>query len=349
MFKILKKGFKDVVSKFSKKIDEEGKEEVVEQPVEKEVEKGKEGKETEEVKEEIKKEKESFIKKLKKKVTTKRINDNQFEDLFSELELILLQNNVALEVIDKIKEGLKMDLVDVPIDKKRIDKIIEDNLKNTLEELFDVENINLVNKIKDKKNEPYVIVFVGINGSGKTTSIAKIANFLNKNKLSVVLVAADTWRQAAIEQLEEHGKRLGLKVIKHSYGSDPAAVAFDGIKYAKSRSIDAVLIDTAGRQHSNVDLMNELSKIVRVAKPDLKLFVGESITGNDCILQAKQFNDTVGIDGIILSKADIDEKGGAAISVSFVTKKPILYLGTGQNYEDLQKFDEKKLIKNLGF
>ncbi|MBI2650794.1 signal recognition particle-docking protein FtsY, partial [Candidatus Woesearchaeota archaeon] len=142
--------------------------------------------------------------------------------------------------------------------------------------------------------------------------------------------------------------KLGIKMIKHDYGSDPAAVAFDAIKHAKAKSIDAVLIDTAGRMHSNVNLLDEMKKIIRVAKPDLKIFVGESITGNDCIEQAKTFNESVGIDGIILAKADIDEKGGAAVSVSYVTKKPILFLGIGQKYTDLQEFDSEVIIKNLG-
>jgi len=193
-----------------------------------------------------------------------------------------------------------------------------------------------------------VICFVGVNGSGKTTSIAKVAKFLQNNGLSVVLAAADTFRAAAIDQLQLHADKLGVKLIRQDYGSDPAAVAFDAIKHAEANRKDVVLIDTAGRLHSNINLMDEMKKIMRVAKPDLKLFVGESITGNDCVEQAKHFNVAVGIDGIILAKADVDEKGGAAISVSYVTQKPILFLGVGQEYEDLQEFDKEKLLASIG-
>src|SRR3989338_7400411 len=178
--------------------------------------------------------------------------------------------------------------------------------------------------------------------------MAKVDNYLMKNKLSCVFAASDTFRAASIEQLQQHADRLGIKMIKHNYGSDPAAVAFDAIRYAQAKNIDVVLIDTAGRMHSNVNLIDEMKKIIRVAKPDLKIFVGESITGNDCVEQAKVFNASVGIDGIILAKADIDEKGGAAVSVSYATKKPILYLGVGQNYDDLKKFEHDMVLRNLG-
>ncbi len=163
-----------------------------------------------------------------------------------------------------------------------------------------------------------------------------------------MLAAADTFRAASIEQLEEHGGRLGVKVIKHDYKADPAAVVFDAIAHAKARRIDCVLIDTAGRQHSNQDLMMEMKKIARVAKADLKLFVGEAITGNDCVEQVREFNKAVEIDGIVLSKLDIDEKGGAALSVSYVSGKPILFVGVGQRYDDLERFSKEKIMKNLG-
>ena len=212
------------------------------------------------------------------------------------------------------------------------------------------ENIfnRIIKRIEEKKEKPFVIGFFGVNGGGKTTTIAKLAYILKKIGLSSVISASDTFRAAAIQQLEEHASKIGIRIIKHDYGSDPAAVAFDAIKHAQSKSIDVVLIDTAGRLHSNVNLIDEMKKIVRVANPDLKIFVGESITGNDAVEQAKRFNESVGIDGIILTKADVDEKGGAIISVSYVTHKPIIYLGNGQNYDNLEKFDKYKLITNLG-
>ncbi|MDO8656013.1 MAG: signal recognition particle-docking protein FtsY, partial [Nanoarchaeota archaeon] len=190
--------------------------------------------------------------------------------------------------------------------------------------------------------------FFGINGTGKTTSIAKLTHYFQQHKKSVVLAACDTFRAAAIQQLEEHADKLGVKMIKHDYGSDAAAVAFDAVKYAQKNEIDIVLIDTAGRLHSNTNLMSELDKIIRVAKPDLKIFVGESITGNDCIEQARQFNQLVEMDGAILTKVDVDEKGGAPLSIAYTIKKPILFLGVGQRYQDLEKFDAEQIVQRLG-
>ncbi len=293
-------------------------------------------------------EKKGFFEALKEKIITTKINEEQFEKLFWELELALMENNVAVEVIEKIKTDLKSDLVDKPIKRTKVEETIQETLRSSIGDLFESSDFDLIEEINDKKEKPYVIAFFGINGSGKTTSIAKLANMLKEKKISCVLAAADTFRAASIEQLQQHADKLGVKIIKHNYGADPAAVAFDAIKHAKSKNIDVVLVDTAGRMHSNQNLIDEMKKIIRVAKPDLKIFVGESITGNDCVEQAKTFNETVGIDGIILAKADIDEKGGAAVSVSYITKKPILYLGVGQEYKDLKPFDSKVIIENLG-
>jgi fused signal recognition particle receptor len=199
-----------------------------------------------------------------------------------------------------------------------------------------------------KDKSPYVILFCGINGTGKTTTIAKIAEWLKNRDITSVIAAADTFRAASIEQLNEHGEKLGIKVISGNYGSDPASVAFDAIKYAKKNSISCVLIDTAGRMHTEKNLLKEMEKIVRVTKPDLKVFVGESITGNDAVEQIKSFDWAIGIDGIVLTKADIDEKGGTALSLGYITKKPILFLGTGQTYDAIEPFDKEKFIERLG-
>jgi len=293
------------------------------------------------------KEKKSILKKIKETVSTKKISEGKFENLFEDMEMVLLENNVAVEVIDKIKRDLKVDLVDVPIKRSEIGNKVNDSLKDSIKELFK-DKLDLINEIKES-DKPYVIVFVGVNGSGKTTTIAKFVKLLEDNGLSSVIAASDTFRAAAIHQLEEHGNKLNVRVIKHDYGADPAAVAFDARKYAEAKKIDVVLDDTAGRLHSNVNLMDEMKKIIRVVKPNLKVFVGESITGNDCVVQSKKFNDEVGIDAVVLSKADIDEKGGATISISYVTNKPIIYLGNGQGYSDLEEFNEKKLLEGLGF
>ncbi len=289
-----------------------------------------------------------FFSRLTEKVLAKKISATQFDAIFWDLEIALLENNVAVDVIEKIKNDLKRDIVDVPIRRGKIEDVITEHLRQSIEELFPKTHVDIIKAIRAKKDKPYVICFIGINGSGKTTTIAKVAKLLQDNNLSCVLAAGDTFRAAAIDQLDYHGEKLGVRVIKHQYGSDPAAVVFDAIKHATSKNIDAVLIDTAGRLHSNVNLMEELRKIIRIAKPDMKIFIGESITGNDCVEQARQFDEAVGIDQIILSKADVDEKGGAAISVSYITKKPISYLGTGQEYQDLEPFSSEKILEQMG-
>ncbi len=335
---------------------EEKPEEIKEKPAEeekkeiKEVIKEEKPEKAEEVEEEPVEEKagekKGFFQKITEVISKKALSEKQFDDLFFELEVVLMENNVAVEVIEKIKQDLKQELVEKPILRRKVKDIIIETLKKSLDELFDIDKINLIEKAKEKK--PFIICFVGINGSGKTTTIAKICKLLQKNNLSCVLAAADTFRAASIEQLQIHADKLGVRMIKHDYGSDSAAVAYDAIKYAQAKKQDVVLIDTAGRLHSNVNLMDEVKKLVRVAEPDLTIFVGESITGNDCVEQAKKFNEIIGIDGIILTKSDVDEKGGAAISISYVTKKPILYLGTGQEYDDLKEFDPELIISGIG-
>jgi len=307
-----------------------------------------EKKSTEEVlKEIIKTEAEKPQKDVKQKFSffSKKLTDEKFDELFEELEIILIQNNVSYEVVEKIKMSLGEKLIG-----KNLNGVdLEKELKNVIEEIL-IEPKDFVKEIKStlEVKKPYVILFAGINGSGKTTTIAKVANLLKKNKLSVCLAAGDTFRAAAIQQLEQHAEKLKVPLIKKDYGSDSASVGFDAISYAKKHHVDVVLIDTAGRMQNKDSLMKEMEKIARVSKPDMRIFLGESITGNDATEQAKKFNDTINIDGIILSKADVDEKGGTALSVSYVTKKPILFLGVGQGYDDLEVFDKKKIIKGLG-
>jgi len=322
MFNGLRKQLGNVLKKFSKQVETEP--EVVEQ---------------------AERQPKSMGKKIRDAITKIKLSEERFDQLFWDLELVLLQNNVATLVVENIKQKLKEELVDKPVSRKKLGDVIRQALENTLKELLSAETPELLAMAEEKR--PFVILFVGVNGSGKTTTIAKICKlFLNHNK-RCVMVASDTFRAAAIQQLEHHAKALGVKLIRHDYGSDPAAVAYDGVAYAKAHSIDVVLIDSAGRLHTNRNLMDELRKIKRVAKPDLVVYVGESITGNDCIEQAKLFEEHVGIDAIVLTKLDVDEKGGAALSIAYVTKKPIIYFGTGQGYEDLEVFDPEKIIKGL--
>ncbi|MGM5480199.1 MAG: signal recognition particle-docking protein FtsY [Nanobdellota archaeon] len=290
--------------------------------------------------------KKNVFSKITRGIKKFKLTDEKFEEVFWEFEMALLENNVAMDVIEKIKQDLKEKLTSENISRRGIDKIILSSLKESFEDILDVEPVDIISRVKSKK--PFVITIVGVNGSGKTTTIGKLIRLLQKNNLSVVVAAADTFRAAAIQQLEEHTTALGVTLIKHDYNSDAAAVGFDAIQHAKAKDKDVVLIDTAGRLQSNKNLMDELSKVVRVNKPDFNIFIGESITGNDCIQQAVDFNKAVGIDGVILSKADVDEKGGTALSVSYVTKKPIIYLGTGQGYDDLKPFDKKDILKHLG-
>lgn len=296
---------------------------------------------TKKLKEDKPKEKEGLKSVEKKEAKKEEHKKDKFDKVFSEFEVSLLENNIAYEVVELIKEEIKKELEKDPSKKKEIDEVLKSIIENIFKE---VEGVNL-NEILKKK--PTVILFIGTNGTGKTTSIAKFANYLKKRDLTCVLAASDTFRAAAIEQLETHASKLDVKVIKHQYGSDAAAVAYDAIEHAKAKGIDVVLIDTAGRQQANKDLMDELAKVKRVAKPDLTILTVDMLTGNDAVHQAKMFNEKIGIDGLILSKSDADERGGALISAVYITKKPVLFLGTGQGYEDFEEFNKERIIKAL--
>jgi fused signal recognition particle receptor len=286
-----------------------------------------------------------ILEKIKKKIIEKKIEEDDVKGLLKDFEMNLISSDVAVEVADKICNDLRNNLVGKFIKRGDIENIIKESFRNSILDILKVESFDLLEKVKSKK--PFLIVFLGFNGSGKTTSIARVGYLLKKQGLSCVFAAADSWRAAAIEQLEEHGKKLGIEVIKHKYGADPAAVIFDAVKHAQSKDVDVILADTAGRSHANLNLMDELKKIIKVNNPDLKILILDALTGNDIYDQCKLFNNAVGVDALIITKADVYEKGGATLSASFTIKKPILYLGVGQKYEDLEKFDSNKIVEKL--
>jgi len=288
---------------------------------------------------------------LVNKVATTELKAEQLRPILQNFKIELVENDVAVAVADHVCGELEKRLDSVQV--KRLEdrkEIVKRNLHEVLlETLRTNERVDLLELVEQKRRlkEPLVIVFVGINGTGKTTSIAKVARLLMKHGYSVVLACSDTYRAGSIEQLEEHAKRLGVRMIKHVYGADPAAVAYDAISHAKAHGIGAVLIDTAGRIQTDRNLMNELAKIKRVINPDLTILTVDSLTGNDAVMQAEEFHRSVGIDGTILTKVDADVKGGSALSVTYVTKKPIVFIGTGQKYDDLQEFKPEQFTQMI--
>jgi len=279
-----------------------------------------------------------------KSITEKTLGESDIDYILKELENALLASDVAVEAAERICDDVKKELLGKSVKRSEVENAVKAALKHALLDILSEERIDLERKIEDKDG-PFLITVVGFNGTGKTTNLCKLAYKLKKYK--PILVAGDTFRAASIEQLEEHGNRLGMKVIKHKYGADSAAVIFDAVKHAQASGAKVILADTAGRSHSNVNLMDELKKVIRVNKPDITILVLDSLTGNDIYEQARMFNEAVGIDGIILTKADVYEKGGAAISAAFTIKKPILYLGVGQNYEDLKEFNPEEIVKSV--
>jgi fused signal recognition particle receptor len=277
----------------------------------------------------------------------KMIRERKLDDLLDDLETILLESDVALPVAEEIKEALKGELVGRRLRRDvDMEDFVEEALQAAIRKVLAVEPVDLDAYI-DSHPKPVVLMFVGVNGTGKTTAIARIAHRLKKRGLSVVLAAGDTFRAGAIEQIDLHAQRLGVKIIKHQAGSDPAAVAFDAVEHARARYKDVVLIDTAGRMQTNTNLMDEMKKIKRIAQPNLVIFVGDALAGNDAVEQARAFDAAVGIDLAILTKIDADAKGGAALSIAHAVGRPVAFVGTGQNYEDLEPFDPDWMVERL--
>ncbi len=276
----------------------------------------------------------------------RKISEEKLDDLLWELEVGLLESDVAYNVIESIKRDIKKELQNVPLKRGNINEIVENVLRHAISHVLESNNFDF-NEFIETEEKPIVIMFVGVNGSGKTLSIAKMATILKNKGYSSVMAAGDTFRAGAIEQLGIHAEKIGVKIIKQGPGADPAAVAYDAIEHAKAKHKDVVLLDTAGRMQTNVNLMDEMAKIKRVAQPDLILFVGDALAGNDAVEQAKRFNEIVGLDGVILTKVDTDAKGGSALSVAYTIGKPLLFIGIGQEYDDQIPFNTQWMIDNI--
>lgn len=275
------------------------------------------------------------------------LDEKDLKKPLEELEIALLESDTALSVVEELILRVNAELAGKTVKRgTNTEELVENTLKGALLDILSAEKLDF-DEFVAKGEKPLNIAFIGVNGTGKTTTIAKVAQKLLSAGHSVVIAAADTYRAGATEQIEQHASNLGVKLIKHQYGSDPAAVVYDALKYAKANRIEVVLADTAGRMHTSVNLMEQLRKICRVTKPDMVIFVDEAIAGNDAVERAKKFDEVVGIDASILTKLDIDMKGGAAISIAHSTSKPIIFMGTGQGYEDLEKFDAEWLVDKL--
>ncbi len=284
-------------------------------------------------------------------ITKTELRGKDLEKVLEEFQLNLVEADVAVTVADRICNELKEKLQGEQFTRfsdprRRVKEVLGEVLLSVLNKAGRLDLFEFVEK-KKAAGEPAIIVFVGINGTGKTTSIAKLAHLLQKRGRTVILASSDTYRSGAIEQLDEHARRLGVKIIKHQYGGDPAAVAFDAVNYARAHGINAVLIDTAGRMGTNTNLLEEMKKIVRVTRPDLTILVVDALTGNDAMEQGRVFSQAVKIDGIILAKLDADVKGGSAISLSYVMGAPVALVGTGQRYDDLSQFQAESIVKNM--
>ena len=289
--------------------------------------------------------------KLYDSIAKTELKGKDLEKVLEEFQLELVEADVAVTVADYVCNELREKLKDVQFarlsdPRANVKEVLGEVLLSVLNRAGRLDVFELVEK-KKAAGEPAIIVFVGINGTGKTTSIAKLAHVLQKRGRTSILACSDTYRTGSIEQLEEHARRIGVRTIKHQYGADPAAVAFDAVNYARAHGINAVLIDTAGRMGTNTNLLEEMKKIVRVTKPDLTILVVDALIGNDAMEQGKVFSQAVKIDGIILAKLDADVKGGSAVSLSYVMGAPVTLVGTGQGYDDLEPFHAESIVKNM--
>ena len=266
------------------------------------------------------------------------------EDLLEELEELLIMSDVGVNATEEIIERLRDDVKSGRLKEK---EQVMDALKSILEDMIG-EGGRL-----DLSGAPTVILVIGVNGAGKTTSIGKISNRLIKSGKKVVVAAADTFRAAAIDQIAVWCERSGAELVKQNEGSDPAAVVFDAISYAKRRGADVLIVDTAGRLHNKKNLMNELEKINRVIDRELpgaareNLLVLDATTGQNAILQAKEFRNAANITGLVLNKLDGTAKGGIVISIKKELDIPVKFVGVGEKIDDMQEFDSAEFVSAL--
>jgi fused signal recognition particle receptor len=274
------------------------------------------------------------------------VSEKDVADALSELEITLLECDVALPATDAIIGQVRKGLVGRHRKiGESVDALVVHALRNALLEVLG-SGFDLTEYIRGQ-DKPVKILFTGVNGTGKTTTVAKIGHYLKKQGFTVVIGAGDTYRAGAIEQIGVHAERLGIKIIQHQEGADPSAVLFDTVQYAGSHKIDVVLADTAGRFHNKANLMNQLDKIKRVMKPDLVIYVDEAVAGNDAVTRAFEFDKTVGADAVVLTKADMDSRGGAAISIAHTIGKPLMFIGVGQGYDDILPFEPAQVVDDL--
>ncbi|MGC8676433.1 MAG: signal recognition particle-docking protein FtsY [Candidatus Micrarchaeia archaeon] len=371
MFENLRKKFSEFASSIIKKEEKEEKEEQKEEQREERKEEQNEEQREEAKAEAIEKSHEEAVAKVAEKqerrgkradISTRtkvagtllrnvKLSSADIAPFIEELKIDLVKSDVNYDVAEKISESLEKELVGKEVNIKEASKSINEEIRKSLSSILSKSaGADIIAQIKQRRasgETPYKILFLGPNGAGKTTTIAKFASMLKQNGISCVISASDTFRAAAIEQIGMHASKLGVEVVKGAYGADPASVAYDAIAHAKSHAIDCVLIDTAGRQETNKSLVEELKKIARVNKPDLALFVGESIAGNALLNQVKEFSEAIKIDGIILTKLDCDAKGGNTLSILSETTIPVMYFGTGEGYDKLVPYNPEAVLSQI--
>ena len=290
-----------------------------------------------------------LFKKTFGRLTSKTISEDDFDKIWVELQVFLLEINIAYDIVERIEQQLREQVVNQRFDRFSLSRRIREVMTKEVEDVLAKREEDFEQQLKEAldKEKPLPILVLGVNGTGKTTTIAKFVKWLRDHGYSSVVAASDTFRAAAGEQLEEHAKALDFRLIQQKKSADPAAVAYDAVEHAKAKGVDVVLIDTAGRMPNNANLMMELQKVQRVSKSRMTLFVGDSVAGNDLLEQIELFDKGLGIDGLILTKVDTDERPGSVVTAAYSLEKPIYFLGTGQRYDDFMKYDAHHIADRL--